>query len=95
MNDSSGSGKSKLSQADWAKVYAKAWLDPTFREHLEKDPASALTAFANELGLKWDSEKLFKLPARPKNLSKADLEGILKTGKGPFGEDPPWPPACC
>jgi hypothetical protein len=53
-------GSTTITEADWAQVYAKAWLDDGFRTLLETDPTAALKQYAKEHGLAWT--KLVQVP---------------------------------
>ncbi len=55
-----------ITPANWARIHAHAWLDPTFREMLEKNPARAVEEFAHHFPFP-PYDKLFDL----------DVVGIL------------------
>jgi hypothetical protein len=50
-------------EADWAQIYAKAWVDDAFRTLLETNPTAALQQYAKENRLAWT--KLVQLPEQP------------------------------
>jgi|WetSurMetagenome_2_1015567.scaffolds.fasta_scaffold298261_1 hypothetical protein len=74
----------------WGKLIAKAWLDELFKKRLLADPAGVL----QENGIKMpgtaairiveDSDQVVHLilPARPQELSEAELEKVAGGIKG-------------
>lgn len=67
--------------ADWGRIYAKAWTDSKFRKLLETDPTKAIKAYAKERGKKFT--KIVKVAKKPKNPTKR-LDQIHL-----------HPPSCC
>jgi hypothetical protein len=80
----------KLSDKDWGKIHAKAWLDPKFRALLERDPTQAIRAYEKSEGYKPGYfDKIVRVgdPPSKKTLKKAD-KALLESAA-------PWPPWCC
>jgi len=67
--------------ADWGKIYAKAWTDPKFRKLLETDPTKAIKKYGREAGKKFTRiVRVAKKPKKPRRrLDKIHLH----------------PPSCC
>jgi hypothetical protein len=58
-----GKAMAVITMTQWARLLAKAWLEPEFKEQLEKDPAQALPADGDvrkDFGIR-DEAKLFDL----------------------------------
>jgi hypothetical protein len=80
----------KLSDEDWGKIHAKAWLDPEFRALLESDPTGAIRAYEKSAGYKpgyFDKIVRVGKPPSKKAMNKADPEILAAAA--------PWPPWCC
>ena len=67
--------------ADWGKIYAKAWTDRKFRALLETDPTKAIKKYGREVGKKFT--RIVILKKKPKNPRKR-LDKIHL-----------HPPSCC
>ncbi len=61
----------KMSQQDWAKVIAEAWLNDDFKQALEKNPVQAIR---DRFGL--EADRVLEVPPRPTDLSEEDLKEI-------------------
>jgi hypothetical protein len=79
-----------VSKHDWNRLYAKAWLDDSFRKLLETDPTKALQQYAAEHGQNW--QKLLEVEPKPQNVSE---DAIQKVVGGKRENDDCPPPACC
>jgi hypothetical protein len=82
----------RLTDDDWGKIHAMAWLDPEFRKLLESDPTKAIRAYEKAIGKdKGHFDKIVRLttPPTPSKGSIKDipLEVLQKAA--------PWPPWCC
>jgi hypothetical protein len=73
--------KVEISNHDWGRIHAKAWLDPAFRHKLETDPTSALREFAKDHGLA--AQRLVCVEDRPKDLTDDQLKEIVE-GRATF-----------
>ena len=60
--------KNRLTQTDWAMIFAKAWREPEFRKMLETNPTKAIKAYGEEHGRTFD--KIISL--RDKHLSEVE-----------------------
>jgi hypothetical protein len=80
----------KLSDKDWGKIHAKAWLEPGFRKLLESDPTKAIREYEKSIGKPsgyFDQiVELAKPPSKTalKTLPREVLEQAM-----------PWAPWCC
>jgi hypothetical protein len=72
----------ELTNKDWGKIHAKAWLDPEFRNLLETDPTRAIKQYGREVGKTFD--KIVKLRAKPKGIPDDFLADVN-----------PFAPSCC
>jgi hypothetical protein len=63
-----------ITQHQWAKIIAEAWLDDEFREALEKDPAAAIKERFD-----LDFDYVLKVPPRPSDLSDEQLDEIRQS----------------
>ena len=77
----------ELTNKDWGKIHAKAWLDPEFRNLLETDPTKAIKQYGKEVGKTFD--KIVKVRAPPKVARRKDISEEVLEEMNPF---PPW---CC
>jgi hypothetical protein len=79
-----------LSDKDWGKIHAKAWLDPKFRALLEKDPTAAIREYEASQGYKPGYfDKIVRLGKPPSaNVRRKADPAILEAAA-------PWPPWCC
>ncbi len=77
----------ELTNADWGKIHAKAWLDPEFRKLLETDPTAAIKKYGREVGKTFD--KILKLRPAPKGAKSGEISQKFLEQVNPF---PPW---CC
>jgi hypothetical protein len=76
--------------AQWARIYAKAWLDEAFKNKLQTNPKAALAEAAQELGVQqWDH--VFELPPPPPELGKDQLQKLVSGESVGFVEAP----KCC
>jgi hypothetical protein len=66
-----------LSATQWGRIFAKAWLDESFKAHLESDPRSAIAAHRDELGIPEDF-LVQKMPSKPADYTDKQLEEIRK-----------------
>ena len=80
----------KLTDEDWGKIHAMAWLDPDFRKLLESDPTAAIRAYEKSTGkARGYFDKIVRLERPPsKKTAKSVPEEILQKAA-------PWPPWCC
>lgn len=80
----------QLSDKDWGKIHAKAWLDPKFRALLESDPTAAIRAYEKAEGYKPGYfDKIVRVGKAPsKKVTKKADQAILEAAA-------PWPPWCC
>jgi hypothetical protein len=80
----------KLTDEDWGKIHARAWLYPEFRKLLESDPTAAVREYEKIIGKKAGYfDKIVRLPAYPsKTATKSIPEEVLQKAA-------PWPPWCC
>jgi hypothetical protein len=79
----------RVTQSEWGRITAHAWLDAAFAKQLSTDPAAAVKGF---LGLDPSSEvEVFEVPPKPADLSKPQLEDI-RSGKAAGILVPPY---CC
>jgi hypothetical protein len=70
----------KVTQGEWGRIIANAWLDPAFAQKLSTDPAAAVKDF---LGLDAKSDlQVFEVPPKPADLTHAQLQDV-KAGKAP------------
>jgi hypothetical protein len=68
----------QVTQSEWGRIVAHAWLDPAFAQKLSTDPAAAVKGF---LGLDPGSEvHVLEVPPKPADLSHPQLEDI-RSGK--------------
>jgi hypothetical protein len=79
----------QLSDEDWGKIHAKAWLEPDFRALLEKDPTAAIRAYEKSIGKTagyFDKIVRVNMPdeAAAKRFTEKELAKVA-----------PWPPWCC
>jgi len=80
----------KLSDEDWGKIHAKAWLDPEYRKLLESDPTKAIREYEKSIG---KPSGYFNPIIR---LGKPPSAKVLKsTPKEVLERAMPWPPWCC
>lgn len=63
-----------ITQHQWAKIIAEAWLDDEFREALEKDPGAAIRQRFN-----FKFEYVLKVPPRPTDLSDEHIDEIRRS----------------
>lgn len=82
----------KLSDEDWGKIHAMAWLDPKFRKLLESDPTAAIRQYEKSIGKKSGHfDKIVRLTTPPPKAQKdarALPDEVLERAA-------PWPPWCC
>lgn len=57
-----------LSSEHWARVVARAWIDPKFKDWVEEDPVAAIKS-----EFEFEFDHLFQVPPRPINLTDVDL----------------------
>jgi hypothetical protein len=80
----------RLSDEDWGKIHAKAWLEPEFRKLLESDPTKAVREYERSIGKPSGYfDRIVRVGKPPskgahRRLSKEVLERAA-----------PWPPWCC
>jgi hypothetical protein len=68
----------QVTQSEWGRIVAHAWLDPAFAQKLSTDPAAAVKGF---LGVDPSSEvHVLDVPPRPADLTQPQLEDI-RSGK--------------
>jgi hypothetical protein len=67
--------------ADWGKIYAKAWTDREFRKLLETDPTKAIKKYGRQVGKTFT--KIVRVSKRPKTVRK------------PLDKIHLHPPSCC
>ncbi len=68
----------EVTQSEWGRIIAHAWIDTTFAHELSTDPAKAARSF-----LKLDPNAevhVFDIPAKPADLSHGQIEDI-RSGK--------------
>ncbi len=58
-------------QKAWAKMIAKAWIDPEFKTLLESDPKAAY----NEMG--FEGEEVILIPPRPEGFTDEQLPNLI------------------
>jgi hypothetical protein len=63
-----------ITQHQWARIIAEAWLDDKFREALEKDPGAAIKQRFN-----FKFEYVLKVPPRPADLSDEHIDEIKRS----------------
>jgi hypothetical protein len=82
----------RLTDVDWGKIHARAWLNPEFRKLLESDPTAAIREYEKVTGKKpGHFDKIVRLttPPPPSRKSlKSIPEEVLQRAA-------PWPPWCC
>jgi len=80
----------KLSDEDWGKIHAKAWLDPKFRNLLETDPTKAIREYEKSIGQPAGYFTQIVRVGKPpsKTALKKIPEEVLQRAA-------PWPPWCC
>lgn len=66
----------ELTDDQFYKMVAKAWLDEEFRTSLQRDPTTTVKAFALE-EFNVDLEKVILIPGRPSDLSEEHLQSVL------------------
>lgn len=76
-----------LTEADWGRIFAKAWSDPNFAAAYEDDPRAAIKKHANELDI--DPAAGFSFPPLPDGVSKEQAKSIAE------GSVKPQPMYCC
>jgi hypothetical protein len=68
----------KITQSEWGRIIANAWIDPNFAHQLATDPGKAARSF---LGLDPNTEVgVFEVPPKPADLSAGQLQDI-RSGK--------------
>jgi len=80
----------KLSDEDWGKIHAKAWLEPKFRNLLETDPTKAIREYEKSIGK--PAGYFTQIVRVGKPPSKTALK---KTPEAVLQRAAPWPPWCC
>jgi hypothetical protein len=79
-----------LSDEDWGKIHAKAWLEPEYRALLESDPTKAIRVYEKSIGKPsgyFDQIVRLGKPPSKSVLSKTPIEVLEHAA--------PWPPWCC
>jgi hypothetical protein len=79
-----------LSDDDWGKIHAKAWLEPDFRKLLESDPTKAVRAYEKSIG---KPAGYFDKIVRVQKGPAASLIGDVPLKV--LQRAAPWPPWCC
>jgi hypothetical protein len=78
---------------DYAKIVAKAWTDPAFRDRLIADPRKAL----NEQG--WGIDNSVHVEVKPDSDKHSLVLGLPKRPEGltddQLNKNPPPNPCCC
>jgi hypothetical protein len=79
-----------LTDEDWGKIHARAWLDPEFRKLLESDPTAAIRAYEKSIGQRAGYfDKIVRLSRPPgQKVLKSTPQEVLERAA-------PWPPWCC
>ncbi len=77
-----------LTKEDWGKIHAKAWVEPEFRQLLERDTALAVQAYEKSIG---------KEPGYFDQVVKIGKLPYQRDGKSPdvFASADQFPPWCC
>jgi hypothetical protein len=79
-----------LSDEDWGKIHAKAWLEPDYRKLLESDPTKAIREYEKSIGKPSGYfDKIVRMGKPPSGsvLRKTPVEVLERAA--------PWPPWCC
>jgi hypothetical protein len=79
-----------LSDEDWGKIHAKAWLDPEYRKLLESDPTKAIREYEKSIGQPsgyFDQIVRVGEPPSERVRNNVPLEVLERAA--------PWPPWCC
>ncbi|MEP5732071.1 MAG: hypothetical protein ABJL67_22165 [Sulfitobacter sp.] len=76
-----------LTEADWGRIFAKAWSDDAFRAAYEDDPRAAISKFAEELNI--DPKAAFSFPPMPEDMDADKAKAIAE------GSAKPQPMYCC
>lgn len=76
-----------LTNADWGRIFAKAWSDSDFRAAYEADPRAAVKKYAGELNL--DPDAAFSFPPMPGHMDAEKAKAIAE------GSADPEPMYCC
>jgi hypothetical protein len=80
----------RLSDEDWGKIHAKAWLEPDYRKLLESDPTKAIREYEKSIGKSSGYfDQIVRVGKAPSvgTLKKVPLEVLQRAA--------PWPPWCC
>lgn len=76
--------ESYISASDWARIIAKTWKDPEFKEAMERNPKEAIKA--SFPGLITEETRVFNFPPKPENMSDENLDKMIeKRGHTIFG----------
>ena len=68
----------ELTSKEWGRIYAHAWLDTEFAEHLSVDPATAVKGY---LDIDPDAKvRVHPIPPQPADLSAEQLNDV-RSGK--------------
>jgi len=79
-----------LSDEDWGKIHAKAWLEPEYRNLLESDPTKAIRVYEKSIGKPpgyFDKIVRMSKPPGSRTIRSVPLEVLERAA--------PWPPWCC
>jgi hypothetical protein len=80
----------KLSDEDWGKIHAKAWVEPEYRKLLESDPTKAIRAYEKSIGKPVGYfDKIVRVGKAP------SAAALKKTPMEVLERSAPWPPWCC
>jgi hypothetical protein len=80
----------RLTDDDWGKIHARAWLNAEFRKLLESDPTAAIREYEASLGKKAGHfDKIVRVGPAPNRKSTKNIpQDVLE-------KSAPWPPWCC
>ena len=80
----------QLSDEDWGKIHAKAWLEPDYRKLLESDPTKAIREYEKSIGKRagyFDKIVRVGKPPSASVIRGTPVEVLQRAA--------PWPPWCC
>ena len=72
---------SKLTEADWGRIFAKGWSDEKFRAAYEADPRAAIKEYAKELDI--DPNASFSFPPMPADMEAEKAKAIAEGSADP------------
>ena len=80
----------RLSDEDWGKIHAKAWLEPDYRKLLESDPTKAIREYEKSIGKSAGYFTQIVRVGKPPSsrVTRSISMEVLQRAA-------PWPPWCC